>query len=617
MPIKTIIALFLFFAVATVSGAESTDEVYIVRKGDSVSKITKDRYGDEKLWRPLADYNGIENANYIQVEQQLLIPAKTELLSQTIQEQREKSLSAEIQTLQERIRVLERALAQAKIGGTSMSEFTEENNDITEKSVSKYKYVTPKADEALVRTGGDRAKVAIGSGMSFDPEIHEVREILLNTMDIEITREAQDALITLDFNLADVECVFYVRVEASEESVIQAAHSLGEKTITPETLKELLGPKLDAALRAVAARTEITELVQNRQEFADNINAAIGENLLAENGLVLEHVGIIRIRQTPLAVYDKEDRFNAQGIRDISEITTQMAVETEKLIMDKEVNIKQVDVNAEKAKLDLEMDLAFKQASQQREIVTYSYQQEAETTKFQYEMEQSVQEREYQMKQEVEKARIAQEQTIQLRDIEKNLAVETAQIDMTKKVQEAEIQKNLTVETTQIAQSQAVAERDIQKNLIVEAAQIAQSQAVMEREIEKVMAVEKAKIAQEQAIQEADIQRNLALEKARIDAEVELKRKEVEAEKEKVRLEEELAAAKAEHQQKLAEYTTFAIFTLTNVKANEIIDIVKKFLSEEAIVAVAEGKNLLIIKDVSDCIKDAETIIKKLDAMEE
>jgi len=616
MPIKTIITLLLSFIAATVSGTELTDEVYTVRIGDALSTIAKNKYGDDKLWKQLANYNGIENANHIQVEQQLLIPEKGKLLSQTGQKQREKSLLAEIQILKERIKVLESALAQANTGGTTMSEF-EENNGTTEKSVSKYKYVKPEADQALVRTGGDEPKVTIGTGMWIDPAVHKVREISLNTMEFEIIREAQDALITFDFNLADVGCVFYLRVNPAEESVLQAAKSLGEKTITPETLKELLEPKLDAALRAVAAQTEITDLVQNRREFADNINAAIGENLLEENGLVLENVGIIRIAQTPLEVYEKEDRFNAQGIRDISEITTQMAVETEKLIMDKEVNIKDIDVNAEKAKLDLEMDLNFKQAEQQRKIVTHSYQQEAETTKFQYAMEQSVQEREYEMKREVEKARIAQEQTVTLRDIEKNLAVEIAQIDMTKKVREADIQKNLAIEITQIDQAQAVILRDIGKNLAVETAQIAQAQSVQERDIAKAMAVEKARIAQEQAIQEAEIQRQLALEKARIDAEVELKRKELEAEKEKMRLEEEFAAVKTEHQRKLAEYTALTIFTLTNVKADAIIDVVKKFLSEDAIVTVSEEKNLLIIKDVSACIEDAETIIKKLDTPEE
>ena len=82
-------------------------------------------------------------------------------------------------------------------------------------------------------------------------------------------------------------------------------------------------------------------------------------------------------------------------------------------------------------------------------------------------------------------------------------------------------------------------------------------------------------------------------------------------------MEEELAAAKAVYQQKLAGYTTFSIFTLTNIKAGVIIDTVKKFLSEDAIIAVSKEKNLLIIKDVSDHIRDAETIIKKLDTLEE
>ena len=298
-----------------------------------------------------------------------------------------------------------------------------------------YVYKRPKADQALVRTGGKRAKVVIGEGIWYNPDIHEIKEISLNTMDLTVTREQQDALITFDFNRADIECVFYVRVQAEEESVLQAAQSLGDKSMTPETLTELLEPKLDGTLRAVAAQIEITDLVQKRQEFADGVQDAIGENLLEDNGLILENVGIITVNQTPVESLDPENQFDAQGVRTITAITTAMKVETEQLKIDQEVAIQKINVNAEKQKLELKQDLAYKQAEQQRNIITFSAEQEADTNKFQYEMDQGVQEREYEMKREVEKARIEQEQVIQQRAIEKNAAVQIMQIAQTRQIQ--------------------------------------------------------------------------------------------------------------------------------------------------------------------------------------
>ena len=72
-----------------------------------------------------------------------------------------------------------------------------ENEEFKQQSPGEgYVYTKPKADQALVRTGGERAKVVIGGGMWHNPDIHEVKEISLNTRDLTVTREARDALIT-------------------------------------------------------------------------------------------------------------------------------------------------------------------------------------------------------------------------------------------------------------------------------------------------------------------------------------------------------------------------------------------------------------------------------------
>ena len=401
------------------------------------------------------------------------------------------------------------------------------------------RYKKPKADMSLVRTGGSGEKVNITAGLWINTIIHEVKEISLNTMVIEVLREGADAFITLDYNRADVEAVFYLQVEPNEEDILRAAQALGDKSMTPETIRELIEPKLEGALRSVASESEIAELLQRRVEFADKVEDAVGENLKQENGLKLEAVSIIRVDQTPIDTYNPDNQFDARGIRIITEITAEQAKEQERIVQEKEVAIVQIDVDARIQKLEAEQGQAWAESDQQKNIAIYAAEREADTMKFQFEMEQDVQEREYLMKQEVEKARISQdqavqereiertkevelakvdqEQTVQVREIEKNLIVETEQIEQMKAVRLAEIEQELTVEMEQMSQEQQLGIREQEKVLEIERAKITQEEGVALRDIEKTLSVETTKFAQEQAVQEREIEKNLVIETAQIN----------------------------------------------------------------------------------------------------
>ena len=401
------------------------------------------------------------------------------------------------------------------------------------------RYKKPKADMSLVRTGGSGEKVSITAGLWINTIIHEVKEISLNTMVLEVLREGEDAFITLDYNRANVEAVFYLQVEPSEDDILRAAQALGDKSMTPETIRELIEPKLEGALRSVAAESEITELLQKRVEFAEKVDGAVGENLKNENGLKLEAVSIIRVDQTPIETYKEENQFDARGIRTITEITAEQAKETEQIEQEKEVAIVKIIVDARIQKLEAEQDQAWAESDQQKNIAIYAAEREADTMKFQFEMEQEVQEREFLMKQEVEKARVAQEQaieereiekikevelakveqeqTVQIREIEKNLIVETEQIEQMKAVQIAEIEKDLIVEIQRFDQEEQVGIREQGKLLEIERAKISQEEGVALRDIEKALAVETSKFSQEQSVQEREIEKNLVIETAQIN----------------------------------------------------------------------------------------------------
>ena len=390
------------------------------------------------------------------------------------------------------------------------------------------RYKKPKADVALVRTGGRGSKINITGGLWLNTIIHEVREVSLNTIRLEILREGQDAFITADFNRADVEAVFYLQVQPMEEDILRAAQSLGDKNVTPETMKELIEQKLEGALRSVAAESDIEELLQKREEFADKVQDAVGVNLQTENGLKLESVSIIRVDQTPIDILDLENRFDAIGIRTITEITADQAREKERIVQEKEVAIVQIDVEAQILKLEAEQNQAWAESDQQKNIAIYAAEREADTLQFQFEMEQSVQEREFLMKQEVEKARVAQEQAVQEREIEAMQMVETAKIEQEQVVAEREIEKNLVVETKQIEQTRKVQITELEANLAVSMERIEMEQEVEVREQEKLLEIERAKLTMEEGVGLRDVEKTLVVETAKIGQEQQVQQRDIE-----------------------------------------------------------------------------------------
>ncbi|MDE0554810.1 MAG: SPFH domain-containing protein [Candidatus Poribacteria bacterium] len=452
------------------------------------------------------------------------------------------------------------------------------------------RYRIPKADVALVRTGGSKEKISITGGLWVNTIIHEIKEISLNTMRIEAIREGPEALITYDFNRGDVEVVFYLKVEPNQTDILRAAQALGDKSMTPETVRELVEPKLEGALRSVAAESEIQDLLQKRQEFADKVQAACGEDLQIQNGLMLETVSIIRVDQTPVETLDAENRFDAVGIREITEITAEQEREKERIVLEKEVAIVQIEVDARIQKLEAEQQQAWAESDQQKNIAIYAAEREAETLKFQFEMEQGVQEREYEMKQEVERARIAQEQIVQEREIEMNRDIQVAQVQQEQVVQEREIEKNLIVETQQIEQSKVVQLAEIQQHLTVQMQKIEQEQTIAVREIEKELAVEKARISQEEGVSLRDIERELAVQTARFSQEQQVQQREIEK-----NLVVETAQIDQMRQVELAEIAKVLAVEVTRIAQEqqvEIRDLEKELMVEKARIAQEEGVSL-------------------------
>src|SRR5258707_11882298 len=117
---------------------------------------------------------------------------------------------------------------------------------------------------AFVRTGFGGQKVVMNGGAFVLPIIHDIIPVNMNTLRLEVQRGRDKALITRNRMRVDVISEFYVRVQSSPDAIANAAQTLGQRTMQPEALRELLEGKFVDALRSVAAEMTMEEMHEKR-----------------------------------------------------------------------------------------------------------------------------------------------------------------------------------------------------------------------------------------------------------------------------------------------------------------------------------------------------------------
>ena len=123
-------------------------------------------------------------------------------------------------------------------------------------------YQRASKEVSFVRTGFGGQKVIINGGALVFPVLHEVIPVNMNTLRLDVKRANEQALITKDRMRVDVQAEFYVRVQPTIEAIGNAAQTLGQRTMRPDALKELVEGKFVDALRAVAAEMAMEEIIE-------------------------------------------------------------------------------------------------------------------------------------------------------------------------------------------------------------------------------------------------------------------------------------------------------------------------------------------------------------------
>jgi uncharacterized membrane protein YqiK len=325
-------------------------------------------------------------------------------------------------------------------------------------------------DVALIRTGFGGEKVVLNGGILVFPVLHELMQVRLTTVKLEVSRLNKDALITMDKLRVDVVGLFHIKVKPDAQSIAAAAQTLGESVNSPDAVKSLLDGKLVSALRSVAATMTMEHLHANRADFIQKVQEALMTDL-DMNGFQLESVSITHFDQTAFEHFNENNAFDAEGLtvltRTIEErkkirndIVATNRVEIEQRNLDANNQSLEIAQAAEQARLTQEQTLAARRAEQATAIATA----EAEQTRL------------------AEIARITAEQAQTVAQTEADKVIQTATITRDGAVQTATIERDRNIELARITTAVQTAQKSEEESTATAAANEARAHAVRAEE---------------------------------------------------------------------------------------------------------------------------------------
>ncbi|MEL7166013.1 MAG: flotillin domain-containing protein [Pseudomonadota bacterium] len=406
---------------------------------------------------------------------------------------------------------------------------------------------------SLIRTGVGGQRVLMAGGALALPYFHDVTEVNMRTLRIEVARSGEASLITKDRLRVDIGASFSVAVDASEAAVARAAQTLGDRTFESNKVRDIVEGKLIDALRSVAAQMTLDELHEGRSHFVKQVRELITDDF-AENGLRVQSVSLTTLDQTPFKSLDENNAFNAVGMRKLAEVIAKSKKERAEIDADAEVSVSLSAMEATRRKLEIERNEEQARIAQHQEIETLKAGQQAEIARQRADADR-----------EAEAARIAKEKAIREAEVARDRAIRSAEIARDLEVQANEIAKEKDLQLKQQDRQIAVAEKAQAESAARAAADMAKAEA----------AKAEASIATAQRMAEAQRDKDLALLAAEERAEAEGARLKTLARAEK--------DASVDH----------AAARLQSAKAEADADREKAAAKREALLAEAEGQKAL------------------------
>lgn len=342
-------------------------------------------------------------------------------------------------------------------------------------------YKRSSKEVAFVRTGLGGQKVIMNGGALVFPVLHEIIPVNMNTMRLEVRRADDQALITRDRMRVDVLAEFYTRVQPTFDSIANAAQTLGQRTMHPDSLRELMEGKFVDALRSVAAEMAMEELHEQRGDFVQKVQHAVSEDLL-KNGLELETVSLTGLDQTNRDFFNADNAFDAAGLTKLTAEIEEKRKRRNDIEQDTQVAVAQKNLEAETAKLQIRRDVEYAQLEQEREIELRRASQVAEVAGEQARKRREAEDAEITANQNIELSKIKAERLVEEERIEKDREIKERDIAKSRAVETADIEREKTVELANQDRAIAIAEKSKDQSEAQAIADQAKAQAVKAEE---------------------------------------------------------------------------------------------------------------------------------------
>src|ERR1700728_247363 len=301
--------------------------------------------------------------------------------------------------------------------------------------ISIWIYKRAPSNMGFIRTGFLGSKVCLGKGALVLPVFHEITWVSLETMKFTVSRAREQAVLTADNIRVDLNTELYTHVGHTEQAVLTASRTLGEKTFDADKVRNLLEAKVVGAVRSYAATKTLKELHENRDAFAREIKQNVSESFAA-NGLMLEEVTIVALEQSTKEYFRADNVFDAEGLKVITEITSEARCKVHTTEKQPTAPIRNKDLTTQLELLEIERQEAVARASQDKEIANEQAQQLREKQTFVLDQRLAVEQRELENEKALEQLRTerdiaftAEAKRREIAQVQKELALEQERRD--------------------------------------------------------------------------------------------------------------------------------------------------------------------------------------------
>ena len=382
---------------------------------------------------------------------------------------------------------------------------------------------------SFVRTGMLGEKVVISGGAFVLPIIHNITQVGMRTLSLTIKRSGDKSLITKDRMRAELVTEFFTKVPPDEKAVSTAAQTLGNRTLDPEHLREVVQGRFADALGEVAAKMTLDEIQENRGSFVKEVTK-IADESIGHTGLALETVSIISLDQTPIEQFNPANTFDSQGLTQLTEQIESRKKKRNDITQDTKISIENKNLETVQKELEIKKNEEFSKYKQEREVAIQKANERTETVKQRAEKEREAEEAEIRNQEQIEVAKISQNQVI---EVEKKLT-ETRLIEEIEKrrKEQNELEKNaafairekdLETEVKILNLDKESEYARLEKQRLVDMKRAQEKAVIIKEQSERQKDAEEAQIVSEQQIRNAKIAQQKNIDSHRIETEREVR----------------------------------------------------------------------------------------------